>query len=198
MSKLPHPLDALQQRLTPTIMVPRHGAFEQLDETGCRFLAASDGLWIELKTAWLYLRYPLAKQSAVVMPYGTVTPTIDFHYGAPPIDLLQRFEREARVTATKEMSAWITWSELSGFRYYPLDVQGGEPVLMECEHLVFKLHSRGHRPAYFADTDEAGNDGVYLAGVFGRCHEQAQDYQYRLCAKGLMLEMGDVFSMLAQ
>jgi PRTRC genetic system protein A len=202
----PHPMDVIRQAMTPTVMVPSETPFVTLEEPGHRFLAAKDGLWMEVKTEWLYLRYPIAIQKSVQLPYGPLALSIEFTYGAPPIDLLQRFQNEAREASPGQAFAWVTWSQLKGFSYYRLErkpAAGGPeaafPDLVEGEHLVFNLHSHGVGPAFFSDEDFAFNpNGVFFTGVYGRCQREIQDSKYVLMAKALRIEMDDVFTMLTQ
>lgn len=202
-----HPMDVLMQKLTPTVVVPLMEEFEPLKEMGHRFLVAGDGLWLEVKTAWLYLCYPLARQTGVYMPYGMLKADIDLLYGKPPIDLLQRFQAQARDACPAQTAAWITWTELSGFRFYKRELITGEahqsefecPPLRDGESLVFDLRSHGNGPAFFrTDKDADQREGVFISGVFGDCLKDQVDDRYRLSAKGLKLEMDDVFSMLVQ
>ncbi|MFD2274621.1 PRTRC system protein A [Undibacterium arcticum] len=172
MPNTPHPMDVLYQSMTPTHMVPVRGEFEPLSEPGQRFLVAKDGLWMEVKTPWLYLCYPLAQQTAVDIPCGALEPSIDFHYGSPPVYLLQRFQHASKDANQHPISAWISWNELTGFRYYELqrdtaadDVAFTDPVLGEGETVAFVLTSRGVGSVSATDNDQIRQQS---GGVYGR------------------------------
>lgn len=205
MKTIPHPMDVVLQKIVPTIMVHARTPFEPLAENGHRFLAAHDGLWMEVKTDWLYLCYPIAQQRVIPLPYGSLSPNIDIRYGPPPITLLQRFQLDAKEACPGQAHAWITWSQLGGFRYYRLDRKRTEngkqdvswPELQEGENLVFNLHSHGSAPPFFSEEDTQVNaHGSYFSGVFGHCDAETQESRYCLHVKGLQIDMDDVFSML--
>lgn len=88
-------LDQNLQFLCPTVMVPRFEQLQPLDANGHRFLAAGDGLWIEVKRSWLNARMPIAS-SPLRLPYGMVEPVVDFRFGRGLLPLLERFTLEAR------------------------------------------------------------------------------------------------------
>lgn len=193
------PRDAVLQTGTPTVMVPRFGEFEPLTEPGHRFLAATDGLWLELRRAWLYLRLPLARQTVVAMPYGTVTPTIDLAFGSIPRQFVEAFVGRAREHLPNEHAAWVTWSQDSGkfkLRFLeeteasPEHLNVNRPVLDDGEHLVLDLHSHGYSPAFFSSKDNGDDRGeVKIAGVVGSLGTAAPSSRFRLCGLGLFVPL---------
>jgi PRTRC genetic system protein A len=56
--------DVALQQSAPVVTVPRYGGFTPLTENGHRFLVTGDGLWLEARRPWLYLRVPLVSQKA--------------------------------------------------------------------------------------------------------------------------------------
>jgi hypothetical protein len=64
--------DVALQQSAPVVTVPRYGGFAPLAGNGHRFLVTGDGLWLEARRPWLYLRVPLVSQKSVPMPYGWV------------------------------------------------------------------------------------------------------------------------------
>lgn len=202
-----HPLDALLQSLAPTVVVPRHGAFVPLDAPGQRFLVSSDRLWLELRTTWLYLRYPITTPTRVPMPGGDVTTHLELLYGETPFYLFERFKEQAKRQCPDETGAWITWSADNGFRYYELEATfaSGDllrykcPDLADGEELVFDLHSHGRHDAFFSPTDDEDDRGhIRFAGVVGNADKSDQEMVMRLCAKGEFIDMDEVFSNLGQ
>jgi PRTRC genetic system protein A len=52
--------DRLVQQHAPTIMVPTHSDLAPLTAAGHRYLAAADGLWLELRRPWLHMVWPIS------------------------------------------------------------------------------------------------------------------------------------------
>lgn len=194
-----NPLDLALQGAVPTVMVPRFGTFEPLQDSGHRFLAASDGLWLEVRRSWLYLRKPTARQTKVAMPYGTVTETMELFCGPVPLDLLREFSAQARNAAPLETAAWGTWDEESGkFMFRRLDANNASaayidvnrPRLNDNEHLVLDMHSHGKGRAFFSGTDNEDDQGeVKIAMVLGHCNREKLDTKTRLCCLGLYIPL---------
>lgn len=190
-------VDLALQSVTPTVMVPLHGAFTPLSVSGHRFLAASDGLWLEVRRPWLHLVWPLALQQCVPMPYGRLEPLIDI--ARVPKKLLADFIEMARATYPLECGAWITQTPTTGeWRLIELEATHASsgalryncPPLADGEHLVVDLHSHGGMPAFFSGTDNADDIGsVKVSGVFGKVASQPESL-FRLCANGLFITLG--------
>jgi PRTRC genetic system protein A len=195
-----NPLDQALQGAVPTVMVPRFGTFEPLQSSGHRFLVASDGLWLEVRRSWLYLRKPIARQNKVAMPYGTVTETLEFLCGPVPLELLREFSAQARNAAPLETAAWGTRDEESGkFMFRRLDANNASaahinvnrPRLDDNEHLVLDMHSHGRGRAFFSGTDNEDDQGeVKIAMVLGHCNQEKLDTKIRLCCLGLYVPLG--------
>lgn len=194
-----HEIDAAVQTMTPTIMYPLFGVFQPLEQPGHRFLAAKDGLWLEVRRPWLHLICPLAKQTAVAMPYGQPQSHQQFAFGKLPLDLLRRFAAEAKEAAPAEHAAWLTWDwQLRQFQYRPVTVNSSSsarinydlPTIGETEEFVVDLHSHGHDQAYFSRDDNDDDRGeVKIAGVFGHCHQDRPSVVFRLCVLGMFIDI---------
>lgn len=189
------PRDQALQAVTPTVMVPRFTAFEPLVSNGHRFLSASDGLWLEVRRPWLYLRKRIAEQTKVAMPYGILTEEMEFA-GRIPRYLIDEFVQEAARRCPSECAAWVTWHE-STWRWQlrHLEEQSASadhvdvirPVLPDGEHLVLDLHSHGRGSAFFSRQDNLDDHGEYkIAGVVGHVDTQPV-LLLRLCAGGLFI-----------
>jgi PRTRC genetic system protein A len=193
-----HPVDNALQTAVPTVMVPRHGDFTELANHGHRFLAASDGLWLEARRSWLYLRWPLARQHTVAMPYGTIQKAIQI--ARAPRELVSEFIRHAREVCPLECAAWIVWNaETDTWKLVQLTpttattsfVSFDRPRLADNEHLVVDLHSHGRINAFFSGQDDTDDRGEYkVAGVFG-CFDGEIEARFRLCANGLFIDLGN-------
>ncbi|SMP80777.1 PRTRC system protein A [Noviherbaspirillum suwonense] len=191
-------IDAVLQSATPTVMVPRHEPFVPMAQYGHRFLAASDGLWLEARRAWLYLRWNLAKQAQVAMPYGAVEPVVQVQ--KVPGRLVEEFISFARDVCPLECAAWIIWNDETDqcklVKMVPTSVSSASvafnrPALGDNEHLVVDLHSHGRLPAFFTSEDNRDDRGEFkVAGVFGKLDGDIE-CRFRLCANGLYIDMGN-------
>jgi PRTRC genetic system protein A len=191
-------IDTALQSATPTVMVPRHEPFVPMAQVGHRFLAAADGLWLEARRAWLYLRWNLAKQAQVAMPYGAITPVVQVQ--KVPGCLVEEFIAFAKDVCPLECAAWIVWNALTDkcrlIKMVPTSVSNASvqfvrPALAEYEHLVVDLHSHGCIPAFFSSEDNRDDCGEFkVAGVFGRLDGDVE-CRFRLCANGLYIDMGN-------
>lgn len=192
--------DLLLQEQVPTVMVPKFGEFESLKQNGRRFLSASDGLWLEVRTDWLHVVWPLAQQSRVAMPYGSLAKKVEFMYSAFPVDLIGRFYADAKAVFPSECAAWLVWNPQSrNFSYRPLRaINSGvghlwyeRPMLAENECLVCDIHSHGPIPALFSSEDDRDDRGeVKIAAVIGGLGEGNRlSVLFRLCVAGLNLPL---------
>jgi PRTRC genetic system protein A len=191
-------IDTALQSATPTVMVPRHEPFVPMPQVGHRFLAAADGLWLEARRAWLYLRWNLAKQAQVAMPYGAITPVVQVQ--KVPGCLVEEFIAFAKDVCPLECAAWIVWNASTDqcrlIKMVPTSVSNASvqivrPALADNEHLVVDLHSHGRIPAFFSSEDNRDDCGEFkVAGVFGRLDGDIE-CRFRLCANGLYIDMGN-------
>jgi PRTRC genetic system protein A len=191
-------IDTALQSATPTVMVPRHEPFVPMAQVGHRFLAAADGLWLEARRAWLYLRWNLAKQAQVAMPYGAITPVVQVQ--KVPGYLVEEFIAFAKDVCPLECAAWIVWNASTDkcrlIKMVPTSVSNASvqfvrPALADNEHLVVDLHSHGCIPAFFSSEDNRDDCGEFkVAGVFGRLDGDVE-CRFRLCANGLYIDLGN-------
>jgi PRTRC genetic system protein A len=192
--------DLIIQQHAPTVMVPNAGGLAPLELPGHRYLAAGDGLYIEVRRPWLRLVQPIAPAIAARLPYGEVKPAIATEFGKIPRDLLARFLEEARRYSPHEHAAWIIWNARDRrLEYRDLDVQEmsresvryNRPRLEDHESLAIDLHSHGELEAFFSETDNADDAGeVKISGVVGRLEEgQVPEWRFRLCALGLFKDL---------
>ena len=194
------PRDTVLQTLTPTIMVPKFGHLDRLDKPGHRFLVAADGLWLEIKRAWLYACVPIAtKEAPVPIPYGDLTPCVEMTFGKVPRALLEKFVEQARADLPNESAAAIVWNErteamrlqpLEALRASPSHITYNQPELGADEHLVVDLHSHAAFCAGFSATDNKDDrTAVKVAGVVGDVDKAEQSYAFRLCALGTFINL---------
>lgn len=186
--------DVVLQNAVPLVMVPRFSELEPMSAPGHRFLAASNGLWLEVMRPWLHLRLPLALQDCVAMPYGELSQIVSMRFGKIPRKLVFEFVEMAARAVPNETAACITWDEKTGNLMLKQlkEINAGtghihyeRPRLGDTEHLVVDLHSHGRHPAFFSSQDDRDDRGdVKIAGVVGYCDKETVAMQFRLCALG--------------
>lgn len=194
-----NPLDIALQTAVPTLMVPKYGDLPPLDRNGHRFLAAKDGLWMEVKRNWLHLRLPLVRQLKVAMPYGSVDPLMEFAFERLPSQLVEAFALEAKQQCPIETAGWIVRNlETGEFRLMMLEsldqsrahVHFVRPQLDDAEEMVIDLHSHGAFDAFFSGQDDIDDAGeVKISVVVGNCDREIPSVAVRLCALGMNLTL---------
>lgn len=191
--------DEILQSLTPLVPVPRFEALSSDPRAdGHRFLAAEDGLWVEVELPWLFARARIAP-SAIALPFGTLAAQLRLKCGPLPKAELLRFIALAREASPDEIAAILTWhrpSEAFTLKLVTLEsgsahVHWERPRLAEGEYLVADLHSHGRHPARFSAQDDRDDFGeIKFSVVVGRCDTEAPEVAGRLCLLGLYLPTG--------
>jgi PRTRC genetic system protein A len=199
-----HPLDAALMAATPTVAAPKYGRMEPLEASGQRYVVARDGLYLEIRRGFVHMMVPVGHVASPT-PYGAVTARVVLLCGRPPMELLQRFKREAARAAPFEHAAWLTWQEGTGqWRYrevHAKDVSAsrvhyGTPALENGEWRVLDMHSHGCAPAYFSAQDNADDFGaVKLSLVLGNCDKGEMTRVMRICALGMFLDQSWIKAM---
>lgn len=193
-----HPTDIFMQDRFPILAAPKLGQFEEIDHEGHRYLVAADGLWIEVRTAWLYFRQKIGA-SGVAVPYGTLSPEIRFLCPPIPKTLLEAFAQASREASPNEIAGQIIWNRETGeFRLQLLDFTSNGPGHINYltpeygagEVMVVDLHSHGRFDAFFSNTDDIDDAGqIKVAGVVGHCDRPAQRISMRLCVLGMYVQL---------
>ena len=192
-------IDSTLQRSFPTVMVPRNEPVAEMQAAGERLLIAENGVFIEIRRAWLSLIRQVAQFAIrTAIPYGRVAPSTRLLCDTVPAELVGRFAEMARNAFPNETGAWIVWSPSTRvFRLAPVDIvthDGGSlkyapPALLGDEVLVVDCHSHGRHPAYFSSTDnDDDRHDVKMALVIGDCDRSTPSIAARLCAKGIFEE----------
>lgn len=196
------PRDALLQAHAPAVMVPRFGNLAPLARAGHRYLVAADGIWLEVRRAWLHARVHVAP-SGIALPFGDVAQIIEYGFSVRDLCAMHRaFVRDATDAMPNEFAAWAVYDERNASLEYrpivadeasPGRVSFQRPPLAEHEHLAIDLHSHGEMPAFFSATDDADDAGeVKLAVVVGEIGLDAiPSCATRLCLLGLFLGGGE-------
>lgn len=194
------PRDLIVQEHAPTIMVPSHSPLAPLEAYGHRYLAARDGLWIDIHRPLARIRAPLAA-SPLPLPYGSPEPVFEFAFGriGEHMGLLKQFIAEARAALPNEFAAWLVWDSYDKVMLYrpcrTIDASADRihferPNLDRNECLAIDLHSHGAAPAFFSSTDNADDAGeVKIAGVVGSLDQPAPSLCFRVCAMGVFVDV---------
>lgn len=194
------PRDAVLQAHTPAVMVPRFGTFEPMTTYGHRFLVADNGLWLEMRRAWLYARLQIsATQSGVPIPYGRLEESVELLFGKIPKDLLDDFVGQAKADLPNESAAAIIWNESTSLLSLqklvtltagPAHITSAPASLGAGDHLVADLHSHAMLPAFFSDQDDRDDrSAVKLSVVVGNLDKPVQTFASRLCALGKFITL---------
>jgi len=194
-----NPRDSALQSVTPTVMVPRHTAFKELETNGHRILMANNGVWLESLREWLYARVMIAQPLPMSVPYGDVTRELRLKFGKLPLHMVHFFIDEARKRTPNECAAWIIWNEITGvWRLHMLHELSSDadhvnmilPILEESDHLVIDIHSHGNCRAFFSDTDNKDDMGATkISGVIGNLDQTNVTAKFRLCVNGVFLPL---------
>lgn len=193
--------DRMIQDHAPTVMVPSFESFSAiaLGANGHRFLAARDGLHIEVKRPWLHLVQPIAA-APIRLPYGEVPQLLLVAFGKIPRDMLARFVGDARKLSPHEHAALIIWNaNTESLEYRDVDVQEfsrsevryNRPRLQAHESLAIDLHSHGELGAFFSSQDDEDDAGeVKISVVVGGLREGcAPEWKVRLCYMGVFMDL---------
>lgn len=187
-----HPLDSALQSTLPTVMVPKFGQFDRLDQPGNRILAGCNGFWIEVCRPGIYGRAHLANSGNVALPYGEVTPALELGFRGLGKHLATFLEM-AKQACPKEVGMALVWDEAREAVYpVPLKaISSSEghihyhyPDLSDGQHVVLDIHSHGKAKAYFSRTDNKDDRGdIKIAVVVGNVNHQPT-VKARFCALG--------------
>lgn len=192
----PTPIDLMLQRHAPVEVVPVYGMFEPLATVGHRFLVARDGLWVEVKRAWGYIRWPVAQSRKVPIPAGELAREVDLKFGRLPRWLVDDFVELAKEASPSEVGAVGVWDERTGeFQLVGTrTLQSGighlryqRPEVPEGRHIVMDLHSHGPLKAYFSKTDLADTGSEVVICVVVGSVDGALTVKVSLFACGLQI-----------
>jgi PRTRC genetic system protein A len=189
--------DAVMCRATPTVMVPRFGTIEQLPVGRKRFLAAEDGLYLEVHSPAMHA---CLRVSDVCLPYGPQVPFLALAGGALPDAILHHAVQLAQVAAPNEMACAITLDAAgAGYQIAALPTDHASLIsvsyqdIVDDDTLVVDIHSHGELESYFSAVDDESDRsrrGPYLSFVIGRCNAGAQPtLRARFCCSPFLIDL---------
>jgi PRTRC genetic system protein A len=179
--------DAALHAACPTLAVPRFGQLPDM-VPGQRVLVAANGLFLQVRTTWLDCVVRIG-DVGVALPYGVSEPCIRCAFGRVPNRLLLEFVRWARDALPDEVAGGLVYSATRGtlrmvrfeaLSQSPDGIEYRIPVLQGDEVVAVDLHSHGRCAAYFSATDDADDNGIKIAGVFGNLDLAEPTCQFRL------------------
>lgn len=195
-------LDTALLAAAPVAVVPANSAFFPLQDNGHRFLLAADGIYIEARRPWLHFIQRLAPIAGVRIPYGPLTPKVEFTFGrlGAAMPQLQEFALHASSAAPIEAAGSVIWnSATNAWRIeYPEiigtasagHIEFRQVELTDDEHLIIDLHSHGNTSAFFSDTDNRDDAGsVKIAGVYGNLDQTEPTAVFRICVLGMTIPL---------
>lgn len=193
------PRDQIILRHAPFYVMPRFGDPEPMPRNSHRYIAAEDGLWLQLHRPWLHTQHPIAP-SELQLPYGPVSPNTQYTFDREELlAIIRMFIQDARDARPNEAAAWAIWDANDNRLHYrpltpdhasPGSISYQCPVLNDYESLAIDLHSHGDLPAFWSGTDDADDAGeVKLSVVVGQVNDTLPAVRIRLCLLGLFIDL---------
>jgi PRTRC genetic system protein A len=162
---------------SPLLAAPRQGSLPELGAWQHRYIAAAGGLYFQAATPHYQLLAAYAEfdDETPALPYGELKPYFTFLGGGLPGDLFRELCKRAIERATTE-GAWLVLDSMpQGLKLtVPNQVSAGSGHMeyttaeYQSEKVVVDVHSHGAYDAFFSGTDDASEDGAYVAMVFGK------------------------------
>lgn len=185
--------DAALQAACPVVIAPRFGTLAAM-ELGQRLILAGNGLFVQVKLDWLNCIQCLTPQGiGLPLPYGLVEEDLRFSFGVLPIQLIEQFIEASRHALPNEAAGALIYSRTTGqlrlalcepVQSSPTRIAYRVPALAADETVAVDLHTHGHLPAFWSAEDDRDDQGIKVAGVFGRLHEARPDACFRLAING--------------
>lgn len=186
--------DIALQAACPVVIAPRFGALPEMI-FGQRLIVAANGLFVQVKLDWLDCVHCLTQQSfGLPLPYGNVAETLSFSFGVLPIRLIEQFVEGARRSLPNEAAGALIYSRsckrlrlalCESMRCSAAHIDYRVPAMAADETLAVDLHTHGRLAAFWSDQDDRDDQGIKVAGVFGRLHETQPEACFRLVINGL-------------
>lgn len=188
------PRDAILLAQCPVVAAPYFGPLPPLREPGQRLIVGENGLFVEVRNAWLHTIQPCGwRDRRLPLPYVHVRTRLELAFGGLPLALLRRFIDAAREALPHELVGALlfdaTNAQLRLVLHTSLDsshdrVHYAMAPISPDESLVLDLHSHGLLPAVFSPEDDADDRSIKLSGVFGHLHHHQPSAAFRLCING--------------
>ena len=188
------PRDAALQRACPVLAAPLFGVLPAM-ENGQRVIVASNGVFVQVKRDWLDCVERMGCiDAALPLPYGEVTPSIQFAFGTIPVVLLEAFIAAGRAGLPNEIAGGLIYSaqrqtlRLAIYASVRSTAHGIEyrlPPVAGDESIAVDLHTHGLLPAFWSATDDRDDRSVKVTGVFGNLDREPPSAAFRLVLNGM-------------
>ena len=188
------PRDEALQRACPVLAAPLFGVLPAM-ENGQRVIVASNGVFVQVKRDWLDCVERMGGIDAgLPLPYGEVTPSIQFAFGTIPVVLLEAFIAAGRAGLPNEIAGGLIYSaqrhtlRLAIYESVRSTAHGIEyrlPLLAGDESIAVDLHTHGLLPAFWSATDDRDDRSVKVTGVFGNLDREPPSAAFRLVLNGM-------------
>lgn len=186
-----HPADQALLGATPMLMAPRFGELPAVSPGQLRYVAASDGVYLQAASHALSACVRVTEGR---FPYGTLKPYLRLLAGPIPREIELQAIARARAHAPLEWAGLVIL-EAGGYRLWEpegarasnaritYDTSGVDPL-----SVVLDLHSHGDGAAFFSSQDDSDDTAMpipcLLTGVIGHCRGPAPSRCLRLVAGG--------------
>lgn len=195
-----HPADRALLGATPMLMAPRIGTLDPPPLDTARFLAASDGIYVQARTRAITASYQIAE---CVLPYGNARSEVKLAGGKIPLEILNQAIELARSSLPDEWAGLVLWDhEAHRYRLWTPPHGAVRATPGSCSYqlsgvdpssVVVDLHSHGNMKAFFSNTDDrddrANPAQVFVSMVMGRLHLPTPMICSRLVINGHLIPM---------
>lgn len=162
--------DAILYSTCPLEPAPTLGAFQPLEVSGRRLLAARDGLYLEARSPALHW---LLRVAPLPMPYGPLQPFLRLANGPVPMATLYEIANRSRQASPSEIAFGVQAQDEGYELLQPVQISASAGHVtyqdsFDADRLVLDVHSHGRGEAYFSGTDDASDlsrIGPYIAAV---------------------------------
>lgn len=191
---MPDRRDAALQQGCPVAAAPRFGPLTPM-ENGQRIVVARNGIFVQVKRDWLECVERIGNiDPRLPLPYGEITPSLEFTFGVIPMALLHDFIAAGRAALPNEIAGGLIYAARSATLRLELyetisssadKIDYRMPSVAHDEIACVDLHTHGTGRACFSDTDNADDRSVKVAGVFGNLDREQPSAAFRLVINGL-------------
>lgn len=176
---------------TPMLMAPRFGVLPTLRVGEHRFVAASNGIFVQASSKALAVTLKVARTPR--LPYGELRESVELAGGSIPVALWEQMQNKAVASAPKEWAGVVVY-ENGAYRLIEPEVESisGAHIryctqAYDDEAVALDVHSHWHGEAFFSSTDdESDRGGFYIACVLGNCRsESGVTVKTRIAVRGI-------------
>lgn len=197
MNDFQDPRDFVIEQATPVLPAPRYGTLPPVAEGMHRFIMASNGVFVEARSAALSLCLPVSDPVPGI-PYGAAEAHLTLQAGAIPPTAWSDLAHRAAATAPDEWAGAVCLAADGGYEVVEpvVESRGRGHVRWRTEsidesRMLIDVHSHGDGQAYHSAMDDRSDrrGGIFLSGVIGRSRSSKPTLALRACVHGLLLPL---------